>query len=487
LYEWKEDVVRPRVQMTRLVQARMTITPEELRKAFESQYGEKVECRIILWPHAKEKDALDQYAKLRDSETAFADAAKKQTTSWLAGAGGKIKPIGRHSANIELEKEAFRLEPGQVSTLIKTPEGIVLIKCDKRIPADTTVAFEAVKEKLEVEIRNQKMTAEMGSAFKNLREQARPQPLLTKTDKPAPSGATPPPSQVVAYLFNSQPVTREDLGEFLIARYGAEKLEFLVNRRIIDQACEAAGVKVSDADVDRNLDEEIKMLQCDRKHFEKEFLGKWGKSMFEWREDVIRPRLMLTQLCKGRVKVTEEDLKKGFEAYYGERMECRVILFPADQAKYAMSEYAKLRDSEEEFARKAKNQPSPTLAAEGGKIPVFGRNTLGDENLEREAFKLKPGEVSPLIGTPQGQVIIKCDKRIAADGKAKLDEVKVKLGKEIEEKKVQMEMQVVFKELREKANPQLILKNPGKPDDLIAETKKLLSDLPPLNGPNPGK
>jgi len=253
------------------------------------------------------------------------------------------------------------------------------------------------------------------------------------------------------------------------------------------RACEAAGVKVSDAEVDRALDEEIKMLQCDRKHFEKEFLGKWGKSMFEWREDVIRPRLMLTQLCKGRVKVTEEDLKKGFQAYYGERMECRVILFPPDQAKYAMSEYAKLRDSEEEFARKAKNQPSPTLAAEGGKIPVFGHNTLGDENLEREAFKLQPGEVSPLIGTPQGQVIIKCDKRIAADGKAKLDDVKAKLGKEIEEKKVQMEMQVVFKELREKANPQLILKNPGKPDDLIAETKKLLSDLPPLNGPNPGK
>jgi len=50
----------------------MTVTPEELRKAFESQYGEKVECRIILWPHAKEKEALDQYSKLRDNETAFA-------------------------------------------------------------------------------------------------------------------------------------------------------------------------------------------------------------------------------------------------------------------------------------------------------------------------------------------------------------------------------------------------------------------------------
>src|SRR4051794_3621887 len=52
----------------------------------------------------------------------------------------------------------------------------------------------------------------------------------------APAAVAPPPaplppsdysSRVVAYLHESVPVTREMLGEYLIARYGAEKVELL--------------------------------------------------------------------------------------------------------------------------------------------------------------------------------------------------------------------------------------------------------------------
>src|SRR5438105_14620031 len=35
--------------------------------------------------------------------------------------------------------------------------------------------------------------------------------------------------QVVAYIYGSIPITREDLGEYLIARQGAERLELMVN------------------------------------------------------------------------------------------------------------------------------------------------------------------------------------------------------------------------------------------------------------------
>src|SRR5262245_23828600 len=40
--------------------------------------------------------------------------------------------------------------------------------------------------------------------------------------------------RVVAYIFGNRPITREELGEYLIERVGAERLEFLVNRRIIE-------------------------------------------------------------------------------------------------------------------------------------------------------------------------------------------------------------------------------------------------------------
>jgi parvulin-like peptidyl-prolyl isomerase len=482
LYEWKEDVLRPRLQMMRLVQDRVTITPEEQRKAFETVYGEKVECRIIFWPSNQEKQAIAEYGKLSESETGFAEKAGKQARSDLRATGGKIRPIARHTMEKEVEEAVFRLRPGEVTTLLKTQQGIVVFKCDKRIPADVTVNFETVKPKLTAEIRERKLQAEMSAAFQVLRQQARPQPLLKKSERAA-AGPTPPPNEVVAYLWGSTPVTREELGEYLIARHGADKVEFLVNRRIIDTECKAKNVTVSEEEIDRGLKEDLDMIKLNKENFEKEVLGKLGKTMYEWREDVIRPRLMLTKLCQGRVRYTEDELKQCFEAHYGERLQCRVILWPPDQAKFAMAEYARIRDSEEEFARKAKSQASSTLASHGGNIDPFGRRAFGDENVERAAFALQPGEITPLIETPQGQIVLKLDKRIPPDTTVTLDKVRQAMTTEVFAKKLQIEMQVVFKELHGKASPQMLLKSSTSPVDLAAEHKRLTADLPPLGGP----
>src|SRR5207248_995914 len=146
-------------------------------------------------------------------------------------------------------------------------------------------------------------------------------------------------------------------------------------------------------------EEDLKLLNMDRAEFARNLLGHYRKSLWEWKEDVIRPRLLLTKLCRDRVQPTEEEINHAFEAHYGEKVDCRIILWPPDQTKFALTEYAKIRDSAAEFDRKAKQQASPTLAAQGGKVPPFGRYSFGDENVEREAFKLQPGEISTLIGT----------------------------------------------------------------------------------------
>src|SRR5262249_25541244 len=138
-------------------------------------------------------------------------------------------------------------------------------------------------------------------------------------------------NRVVAFVHQNQPITRQDLGEYLIARYGADKLALLVNKRILDRACQESGILVTAVEVENALPDELKGLAIDRATFMKTVLARYKKNLFEFKEDVLRPRLQLTRLCQPDVSVTEEDLRKAFDSAYGEKIECRIIVWPKNK------------------------------------------------------------------------------------------------------------------------------------------------------------
>src|SRR5207237_1087572 len=117
-------------------------------------------------------EAAEAYPKLRDSEQEFGEQAKRQKVSALASTGGKIKPFNRHlsaynppfkdkEANELVERAAFGLRPGDVSELLNVPGGCLVLKCDKRVPADTTVNPAAVRDELGKEIAERKTLEEI--------------------------------------------------------------------------------------------------------------------------------------------------------------------------------------------------------------------------------------------------------------------------------------------------------------------------------------
>ena len=284
-------------------------------------------------------------------------------------------------------------------------------------------------------------------------------------------------SRVVAYVYDNMPVTREELGEYLIARYGTERLDLLCNKKIIDNECRKAGIEVTAAEVENSLSEDLKGLNVDRKTFVDKVLKNYRKNLYEWKEDVIRPKLMLSKLVRSRVKVTDDDIKKAFEAYYGEKVECRIVMYEKGFERAVLSDYPRLRDSEEEFHKAAKNQKSSSLAATAGKIRPIARNTTGNDELEKAAFALQPNEVSPVIGTPEGLIIVKCDKRIPADTTINLESVREKITAEIIEKKIAAEIPVAFAEMRKRANPKLILQGVNQTDDLTKTIAPLIKEV----------
>src|SRR5438128_2429968 len=127
-----------------------------------------------------------------------------------------------------------------------------------------------------------------------------PQQKITAETTPAPT-PTPPTSsdysrRVVAYVYDTIPITREELGEYLIARMGAERLRNLVNKRIIEHACQQKGIEVTAAEVEADLAETLKGMQLEQKRFVEEVLQKqYPKTLYEWKEDVVKPELPIAK------------------------------------------------------------------------------------------------------------------------------------------------------------------------------------------------
>src|SRR5262249_14294181 len=125
--------------------------------------------------------ALREYDDIRKGEEQFARKAANQAMSSLAAVGGRIQPIARFSgAHPDVERWAYKLQPGELSELITTPEGIVCVKVDGRFPADAKAKLDDVRDELKKVVFDKKVATEIPLVMKSLREKAKPNLILKK-------------------------------------------------------------------------------------------------------------------------------------------------------------------------------------------------------------------------------------------------------------------------------------------------------------------
>ncbi len=283
--------------------------------------------------------------------------------------------------------------------------------------------------------------------------------------QPAPKPAATPAEDAtrpVAYIYGNVPITRAEFGEFLMARGGVDKLDLFVNRKIIEHECTKHKITVTQAELEAALMEDLKGLSVRKEDFVKVVLPRYGKTLYEWMEDVVRPRLMLTKLCHDRVKVTDDDLKKQFEREFGEKRKVQIIMWPkGDDLKVIQDVYGKIRSSQDEFDSAARNQANPQLAAALGYIKPLTRHVYAQEPIVVDtAFKLKAGEVSEVISTSQGWVVMKMHEVIPPDPNANFENQKERLKKQAYDELMSQEIPKLFAELKKNAKPNFIFTGP---------------------------
>ncbi len=144
----------------------ITITEEDLQKAYEQEYGEKIEASQVVYKTRRE--AEDSLKKLK-SGADFAAVAKSDSIDRASAArGGKMQPF---SPKDGIGSQVAHLKVGDISDILKTEHGFHILKITGRTAASNKT-LKSVRGDLEKIVRNQRYKERLGSWLVSLIEGA---------------------------------------------------------------------------------------------------------------------------------------------------------------------------------------------------------------------------------------------------------------------------------------------------------------------------
>ncbi len=188
---------------------------------------------------------------------------------------------------------------------------------------------------------------------------ASPKVRLSEIDVPQVKPAAIPvnPGDAIA-VVNRQNISRQQLADECVAREGKKILELLVNRTLIEQALTLRNLQVTGAEIDQEIQNVAARFGIDRQKWLLTLEKERGISPMQYARDIVYPALALRKLCAGRVQVTPKDMQDAFEAQYGEKIRCRMIM--VDKQTTGMEVWEELKKNPGAFEKLAQERSVDT-------------------------------------------------------------------------------------------------------------------------------
>ncbi len=298
----------------------------------------------------------------------------------------------------------------------------------------------------------------------------------------APAGAKPVAAeapQIVGFV-NGVEISRNDLGRECVRRHGNDVLESMINKQLIVEQCRKQKVEVSDAEVDAEIDrmaqrfglptdQWLRMLQQERRI-----------SPAQYASEIVWPTVALRKLAAPRLEVGQQELIEAYETQFGPSVKVRVIACKSREKAEKIRQLAVARPADFGNLAKEHSEDVNSASAKGLIQPI--RKHTGDPNLERTAFALRPGEISPVLQVADQFVTLLCEEHLPAR-KVPMEDVQGLLTDAIRDKKLRMESNELFRELQESSRVENILNDSTKSKAmpgvaaLVNDSKITLRDL----------
>ena len=230
--QYARDIIYPALALRKLCSGRVQVTPGDMKKAFESQFGEKLRCRMILV--YKQNEAMAIWEELQKNPGGFAKIAELQSMDkGSQSLGGLLaEPITRHAYPLTISERAFRQlvdgdpndkdpshkpKDGDITSVIQAGENEwIILRRESIIPAITgaDLSNEQVRRQTYEMIYEVKLKEAMGLVFQELVKAAAIENQLTGTVKLADEEKEPDFQQVtdkdVKLMSNPPPSTKPE-------------------------------------------------------------------------------------------------------------------------------------------------------------------------------------------------------------------------------------------------------------------------------------
>ena len=467
--QYREDIVWPMIALRRLAKGSLEPTDGQLREQFQNQYGPTVKARIIVL--GSQKEAEETRAEvLQDPDSFGVVAREKSVDIGSASVGGWVQPIRHFSGSADFESAAFALAEGGISEVVRVADQYIIIKCEGHLPA-SDVEFSDVRPRLAEAFREKQSRVLSSKIFAELQADAVIENALNNPDSRLASPD-------VAARVNSHPITISEVRAVCVERYGEDVLQALLTGVLLNQALARQELVVSQEDVDNEVAraaESMGFQTQDGKPDVSTWLERISKenrqSIEFYLTDIVRPTVALKKLV-GPVAVTQEDLDKAFTATFGPRVRCRAVVLDNQRRAQEVWQLARQNPTPEIIGNLAEQYSvDPTSKALRGEVPPIQKYS-GQPALEREAFALKPGELSGIIQIADRFMILLCE-GYTKPVEVTFSEVRDELYRDIFEKKQRIEMARYFTHLRESASIDNFLagtsQSPKKPAPAASE------------------
>ena len=449
--QYSREIVWPMLALRRLVADKVEVSEQEFNQAFIAQFGEAVKCRLIMV--ADRGKAMDLHQQASANPEMFSSLAKKFSEDEAsASVGGLIPPIRRYSGDSRLEEAVFALDTGEVSPVLQLGDQWIFLQTVRRIPASnpSPQALPAITEQIKDRIRDGKMRGAASELFARLQQEAQVVKVLGNPEltKQHPG---------VAAIINGEQITIALVSGECIKRHGEEVLEGEINRLLLTQALRAAKKQVTQADIDEEIATAAVRYGFVRDDGTPD-LEAWITSVTESGEtskevyvaDAVWPSVALKKLVQEEVVLTAVDMQEGFQAAYGPRVEVLAVVLSDQRSAQKVWEMARDNPTDAFFGKLAEQYSvEPVSASNQGKVPPV-RKFGGQPAIEKEAFSLKPGELSGIVATGGQYLILRCQgftEPVVSDPEA----VREELVRDLTQTKLNRAMADRFEQLRDAA------------------------------------